>query len=166
MKTFRNLILGFILLSVLSCGRKQQPVLPRQEMAERLLMEADSLMRTDSAFWLAAVNRTHPAVCRYDSAIRKKLDNAMLMCPALKKVYLTKYVYLVRSWKPDEILLLLRKMATNVPDSIAADMWSLKAVLEDRAGFRDTAKHDFRKADSIYELTLRHYAKEQRDTMQ
>ena len=166
MKTFRNLILGFILLSVLSCGREQQPVLPRQEMAERLLMEADSLMRTDSAFWLAAVNRTHPAVCRYDSAIRKKLDNAMLMCPALKKVYLTKYVYLVRSWKPDEILLLLRKMATNVPDSIAADMWSLKAVLEDRAGFRDTAKHDFRKADSIYELTLRHYAKEQRDTMQ
>ena len=71
MKTFRNLILGFILLSVLSCGRKQQPVLPRQEMAERLLMEADSLMRADSAFWLAAVNRTHPAVCQYDSAIRK-----------------------------------------------------------------------------------------------
>ena len=120
MRTVRDLLLLFVLLSVLSCGHKKQPVVPNQEMAERLLEEADSLMRADSVFWYGPVNRTNPRVCRYDSLVRHKLDDVLLMCPSLKKAYLSKYVYLMRSRKMEEILLLLRKMETNVPDSIAA----------------------------------------------
>ena len=66
----------------------------------------------------------------------------------------------------EELLPLLRKMETNVPDSIAADMWHLKAALEDRAGYRDTARHDFLKADTLYALALRKTMKEKADTVQ
>ena len=65
----------------------------------------------------------------------------------------------------EEVLLLLREMETNVPDSIAAEMWHLKAALEDRAGYRDTAKHDFLKADSLYELALRKSMEAKADTV-
>lgn len=165
MRTVRDLLLLFVLLSVLSCGHKKQPVVPNLEIAERLLGEADSLMRADSAFWYGPVNRTNPRVCRYDSVIRQKLDDASLMCPSLKKAYLSKYVYLIRSRRIEEVLLLLREMETNVPDSIAAEMWHLKAALEDRAGYRDTAKHDFLKADSLYELALRKSMEAKADTV-
>ena len=143
MRTVRDLLLLFVLLSVLSCEQKKPSVVPNQEVAERLLKEADSLMRADSVFWYGPVNRTNPRVCRYDSLVRHKLDDVLLMCPSLKKAYLSKYVYLIRSRRIEEVLLLLREMETNVPDSIAAEMWHLKAALEDRAGYRDTAKHDF-----------------------
>ena len=165
MRTVRNMVLLFILLSVFSCGQKKPSVVPNQEEAESLLKEADSLMRADSAFWYAPVNRMNSRVCRYDSVIRQKLDDALLMCPSLKKAYLSKYIYLVRSRKMDEVLSLLRKMETNVPDSIAAEMWHLKAALEDRAGYRDTAKHDFLKADSLYELALRKSMEAKADTV-
>lgn len=165
MRTVRDLLLLFVLLSVLSCGHKKQPVVPNLEIAERLLGEADSLMRADSAFWYGPVNRTNSRVCRYDSVIRQKLDDASLMCPSLKKAYLSKYVYLIRSRRMEEVLLLLREMETNVPDSIAAEMWHLKAALEDRAGYRDTAKHDFLKADSLYELALRKSMEAKADTV-
>ena len=165
MRTVRDLLLLFVLLSVLSCEQKKPSVVPNQEVAERLLKEADSLMRDDSAFWNGPVNRTNPRVCRYDSVIRQKLDDALLMCPSLKKAYLSKYIYLVRSRKMDEVLSLLRKMETNVPDSIAAEMWHLKAALEDRAGYRDTAKHDFLKADSLYELALKKSMEAKADTV-
>ena len=155
MRTVRDLLLLFVLLSVLSCEQKKPSVVPNQEVAERLLKEADSLMRADSVFWNGPVNRTNPRVCRYDSLVRYKLDDVLLMCPSLKKAYLSKYVYLMRSWKMEEVLRLLRKMETNVPDSIAADMWHLKAALEDRAGYWERAKHDFLKADSLYELALK-----------
>ena len=148
MRTVRDLLLLFVLLSVLSCGHKKQPVVPNQEIAERLLEEADSLMRADSVFWYGPVNRTN-----------------LLMCPSLKKAYLSKYVYLIRSRRMEEVLLLLREMETNVPDSIAAEMWHLKAALEDRAGYRDTAKHDFLKADSLYELALRKSMEAKADTV-
>ena len=65
----------------------------------------------------------------------------------------------------EEVLLLLREMETNVPDSIAAEMWHLKAALEDRAGYRDTAKHDFLKADSLYELALKKSMEAKSDTV-
>lgn len=149
------MIVLLMLLSVCSCGKKKQAALPRQELAERLLDEADSLMRADSAFWSVPVNREQPPLCRYDSLVRQKLDDAILMCPALKRAYAAKYVYLMRSWKMDEVLRLLRKMEANVPDSIAADMWHLKAMLEDRAGCRAAAEHDFLRADTLYGLALR-----------
>ena len=165
MRTVRDMVLLFVLLSVFSCGQKKPSVVPNQEEAESLLKEADSLMRADSVFWYAPVNRMNPRVCRYDSVIRQKLDDALLMCPSLKKAYLSKYIYLVRSRKMDEVLSLLRKMETNVPDSIAAEMWHLKAALEDRAGYRDTAKHDFLKADSLYELALKKSMEAKADTV-
>lgn len=165
MRTVRDLLLLFVLLSVLSCGHKKQPVVPNLEIAERLLGEADSLMRVDSAFWYGPVNRTNPRVCRYDSLVRHKLDDVLLMCPSLKKAYLSKYVYLMRSRKMEEILLLLRKMETNVPDSIAAEMWHVKAALEDRAGYWERAKHDFLKADSLYELALKKSMEAKSDTV-
>ena len=165
MRTVRGMVLLFVLLSVFSCGQKKPSVVPNQEEAESLLKEADSLMRADSVFWYAPVNRMNPRVCRYDSVIRQKLDDALLMCPSLKKAYLSKYIYLVRSRKMDEVLSLLRKMETNVPDSIAAEMWHLKAALEDRAGYRDTAKHDFLKADSLYELALKKSMEAKSDTV-
>ena len=165
MRTVRDMVLLFVLLSVFSCGQKKPSVVPNQEEAESLLKEADSLMRADSAFWHAPVNRMNPRVCRYDSVIRQKLDDALLMCPSLKKAYLSKYIYLVRSRKMDEVLSLLRKMEANVPDSIAAEMWHLKAALEDRAGYRDTAKHDFLKADSLYELALKKSMEAKADTV-
>ena len=165
MRTVRDMVLLFVLLSVFSCGQKKPSVVPNQEEAESLLKEADSLMRADSVFWYAPVNRMNPRVCRYDSVIRQKLDDALLMCPSLKKAYLSKYIYLVRSRKMEEVLLLLREMETNVPDSIAAEMWHLKAALEDRAGYRDTAKHDFLKADSLYELALRKSMEAKADTV-
>ncbi len=166
MKGFRNWLVLFMLFSILACGRKKPVELPRQEMAERLLREADSLMRADSAFWLHPVNREEPVMCRYDSLVRQKLDDALLMCPSLKKAYLTKYVYLIRSWKLDEMLQLLRTMGANVPDSMAADMWNLKAMLEDRAGWHDTARHDFLKADSIYGMQLQEAMETKADTTQ
>lgn len=166
MRTVRDLLLLFVLLSVLSCGQKKPSVVPNQEVAERLLKEADSLMRADSAFWYMPVDRENPRVCRYDSLVRHKLDDALLMCPSLKKAYLSKYVYLMRSRKMEEVLVLLRKMETNVPDSIAADMWHLKAILEDRAGYRDTARHDFLKADTLYGLALEKTMKNRTDTVQ
>ena len=159
MRTVRDLLLLFVLLSVLSCGHKKQPVVPNQEMAERLLEEADSLMRADSVFWYGPVNRTNPRVCRYDSLVRHKLDDVLLMCPSLKKAYLSKYVYLMRSRKMEEI------METNVPDSIAAEMWHVKAALEDRAGYWERAKHDFLKADSLYELALKKSMEAKSDTV-
>lgn len=165
MRTVRDLLLLFVLLSVLSCEQKKPSVVPNQEVAERLLKEADSLMRADSAFWNGPVNRTNPRVCRYDSLVRHKLDDVLLMCPSLKKAYLSKYVYLMRSRKMEEILLLLRKMETNVPDSIAAEMWHVKAALEDRAGYWERAKHDFLKADSLYELALKKSMEAKSDTV-
>ena len=51
MRTVRDLLLLFVLLSVLSCEQKKPSVVPNQEVAERLLKEADSLLRADSAFW-------------------------------------------------------------------------------------------------------------------
>ena len=65
----------------------------------------------------------------------------------------------------EEILLLLRKMETNVPDSIAAEMWHVKAALEDRAGYWERAKHDFLKADSLYELALKKSMEAKSDTV-
>lgn len=166
MHTVRDILLLFVLLSLFSCGQRKPSVVPNQEMAERLLKEADSLMRADSAFWYMPVDRENPRVCRHDSLVRQKLDDALLMCPSLKKAYLSKYIYLLRSRKMEELLPLLRKMKTNVPDSIAADMWHLKAALEDRAGYRDTARHDFLKADTLYALALRKTMKEKADTVQ
>ena len=56
-------------------------------------------------------------------------------------------------------------METNVPDSIAADMWHVKAALEDRAGYWERAKHDFLKADSLYELALKKSMEAKSDTV-
>lgn len=58
-----------------------------QAVVHTLILEADSLMRSDSLFWNTPVDRAHPRVCIHDALIREKLDSAISLRPD-KQTYL------------------------------------------------------------------------------
>lgn len=58
-----------------------------QTVVHTLILEADSLMRSDSLFWNTPVDRAHPRVCIHDALIREKLDSAISLRPD-KQTYL------------------------------------------------------------------------------
>lgn len=120
-----------------------------QTVVHTLVLEADSLMRSDSLFWNVPVDRAHPRVCIYDSLIREKLDSAIALCPN-KQTYLLKYTYLLRSWRLPEVLALLREMDTCMRDFMSPELWNMKAMLEDYQGDSVVARKDFLRADSAY----------------
>jgi hypothetical protein len=120
-----------------------------QAVVHTLILEADSLMRSDSLFWNVPVDRAHPRVCIHDSLIREKLDSAISLCPD-KQTYLLKYTYLLRSWRLPEVLSLLREMDACMRDSMSPELWNMKAMLEDYQGDSVVARKDFLRADSAY----------------
>lgn len=130
-----------------------------QTVVHTLILEADSLMRSDSLFWNVPVDRAHPRVCIHDSLIREKLDSAISLRPD-KQTYLLKYTYLLRSWRLPEVLSLLREMDACMRDSMSADLLSLKAMLEDYKGDSAVARKDFLRADSVYGVKVQEVAQD------
>lgn len=124
-----------------------------------LILEADSLMRSDSLFWNTPVDKAHPRVCVHDALIREKLDSAIALCPS-KQTYLLKYTYLLRSWRLPEILTLLREMDTCMSDSLSPELWNMKAMLEDYQGDSVVARKDFLRADSAYGVKVQAVAQD------
>ena len=130
-----------------------------QIVVHTLILEADSLMRSDSLFWNVPVDRAHPRVCIHDSLIREKLDSAISLCPD-KQIYLLKYTYLLRSWRLPEVLALLREMDTCMCDSMSPELWNMKAMLEDYQGDSVVARKDFLRADSAYGVKVQEVAQD------
>lgn len=143
-------ILGSIVGVLASCIQKGNGFwIDNQKVVNALILEADSLMRSDSLFWNTPVDRAHPRVCIHDALIREKLDSAISLCPS-KQAYLLKYTYLLRSWRLKEVLALLREMDACMSDSMSADLLSLKAMMEDYGGDSLVVRKDFLRADSAY----------------
>lgn len=101
-----------------------------QKVVHAFVLEADSLMQSDSLFWNRPIDKSHPQVCIHDSLIRQKLDSAIALHPD-KQTYLLKYRYLLQGWRLSEVLDLLREMDVCMSDSMSSELLHLKAVLED-----------------------------------
>lgn len=130
-----------------------------QQAVHTLVLEADSLMQSDSLFWNQPIDKSHPQVCIHDSLIRQKLDSALALRPD-KQTYLLKYCYLLQSWRLQEILDLLREMDRCMSDSMSSELLHLKAVLEDYKGDALTARRDFLRADSAYTIKIQQVAQD------
>ena len=87
------------------------------KVVHALVLEADSLMQSDSLFWNKPIDKLHPRVCIHDSLIRQKLDSALALRPD-KQTYLLKYRYLLQSWRLQEVLDLLREIQQVAQDSL------------------------------------------------
>lgn len=153
-------ILGSIVGVLASCTQKENGFwIDNQKIVNALILEADSLMRSDSLFWNTPVDRAHPRVCIHDALIREKLDSAISLRPS-KQAYLLKYTYLLRSWRLKEVLALLREMDACMGDSMSADLLSLKAMMEDYGGDSLVARKDFLRADSAYGVKVQEVAQD------
>lgn len=130
-----------------------------QQAVHTLVLEADSLMQSDSLFWNQPIDKSHPQVCIHDSLIRQKLDSALALRPD-KQIYLLKYRYLLQSWRLLEVLDLLREMDGCMSDSMSSELLHLKAVLEDYKGDTLTARRDFLRADSAYTIKIQQVAQD------
>lgn len=130
-----------------------------QQAVHTLVLEADSLMQSDSSFWNRPIDKSHPQVCIHDSLIRQKLDSAIALHPD-KQIYLLKYRYLLQSWRLLEVLDLLREMDGCMSDSMSSELLHLKAVLEDYKGDTLTARRDFLRADSAYTIKIQQVAQD------
>lgn len=130
-----------------------------QQAVHTLVLEADSLMQSDSLFWNQPIDKSHPQVCIHDSLIRQKLDSALALRPD-KQTYLLKYCYLLQSWRLQEVLDLLREMDRCMSDSMSSELLHLKAVLEDYKGDTLTARRDFWRADSAYTIKIQQVAQD------
>lgn len=130
-----------------------------QQAVHTLVLEADSLMQSDSSFWNRPIDKSHPQVCIHDSLIRQKLDSALALRPD-KQTYLLKYCYLLQSWRLLEVLDLLREMDGCMSDSMSSELLHLKAVLEDYKGDTLTARRDFLRADSAYAIKIQQVAQD------
>ena len=130
-----------------------------QKVVHALVLEADSLMQSDSLFWNKPIDKLHPRVCIHDSLIRQKLDSALALRPD-KQTYLLKYRYLLQSWRLQEVLDLLREMDRCMSDSMSSELLHLKAVLEDYKGDTLTARRDFLRADCAYTIKIQQVAQE------
>lgn len=130
-----------------------------QQAVHTLVLEADSLMQSDSLFWNRPIDKSHPQVCIHDSLIRQKLDSAIALRPD-KQTYLLKYRYLLQSWRLQEVLDLLREMDRCMSDSMSSELLHLKAVLEDYKGDTVTARRDFLRADSAYTIKIQQVAQD------
>lgn len=130
-----------------------------QQAVHTLVLEADSLMQSDSLFWNRPIDKSHPQVCIHDSLIRQKLDSALALRPD-KQTYLLKYRYLLQSWRLSEVLDLLREMDVCMSDSMSSELLHLKAVLEDYKGDTLTARRDFLRADSAYTIKIQQVAQD------
>ena len=130
-----------------------------QKVVHALVLEADSLMQSDSLFWNRPIDKSHPQVCIHDSLIRQKLDRAIALHPD-KQTYLLKYRYLLQSWRLQEVLDLLREMDRCMSDSMSSELLHLKAVLEDYKGDTLTARRDFLRADSAYTIKIQQVAQD------
>jgi hypothetical protein len=130
-----------------------------QQAVHTLVLEADSLMQSDSSFWNRPIDKSHPQVCIHDSLIRQKLDSALALRPD-KQTYLLKYCYLLQSWRLLEVLDLLREMDGCMSDSMSSELLHLKAVLEDYKGDTLTARRDFLRADSAYTIKIQQVAQD------
>lgn len=130
-----------------------------QKVVHALVLEADSLMQSDSLFWNRPIDKSHPQVCIHDSLIRQKLDSAIAL-HLDKQTYLLKYRYLLQSWRLQEVLDLLREMDRCMSDSMSSELLHLKAVLEDYKGDALTARRDFLRADSAYTIKIQQVAQD------
>lgn len=130
-----------------------------QQAVHTLVLEADSLMQSDSLFWNQPIDKSHPQVCIHDSLIRQKLDSALALRPD-KQTYFLKYRYLLQSWRLLEVLDLLREMDGCMSDSMSSELLHLKAVLEDYKGDTLTARRDFLRADSAYTIKIQQVAQD------
>lgn len=130
-----------------------------QQAVHTLVLEADSLMQSDSLFWNQPIDKSHPQVCIHDSLIHQKLDSAIALRPD-KQTYLLKYRYLLQSWRLSEVLDLLREMDVCMSDSMSSELLHLKAVLEDYKGDTLTARRDFLRADSAYTIKIQQVAQD------
>lgn len=130
-----------------------------QKAVHALVLEADSLMQSDSLFWNRPIDKSHPQVCIHDSLIRQKLDRAIALHPD-KQTYLLKYRYLLQGWRLSEVLDLLREMDVCMSDSMSSELLHLKAVLEDYKGDTLTARRDFLRADSAYTIKIQQVAQD------
>lgn len=130
-----------------------------QQAVHTLVLEADSLMQSDSLFWNQPIDKLHPQVCIHDSLIRQKLDSALALRPD-KQIYLLKYRYLLQSWRLQEVLDLLREMDGCMSDSMSSELLHLKAVLEDYKGDTLAARRDFLRADSAYMIKIQQVAQD------
>lgn len=130
-----------------------------QQAVHTLVLEADSLMQSDSLFWNRPIGKSHPRVCIHDSLIRQKLDSALALRPD-KQTYLLKYCYLLQSWRLQEVLDLLREMDVCMSDSMSSELLHLKAVLEDYKGDTLAARRDFLRADSAYAIKIQQVAQD------
>ena len=138
---------------------KSDSVSDIQQAVHTLVLEADSLMQSDSLFWNQPIDKSHPQVCIHDSLIRQKLDSALALRPD-KQTYLLKYRYLLQSWRLLEVLDLLREMDGCMSDSMSSELLHLKAVLEDYKGDTLTARRDFLRADSAYMIKIQQVAQD------
>lgn len=154
------LMVGCVAVMLPACIHKGAGLQDDKQVAVRtLILEADSLMRSDSLFWNASVDKAHPRVCVHDALIREKLDSAISLCPD-KRTYLLKYTYLLRSWRLPEVLVLLREMDTCMRDSMSPELWNMKAMLEDYQGDSVVAREDFLRADSAYGIKVQEVAQD------
>lgn len=153
------LLFPFILLSC-HPGKKSPVPSPHETVILQLLTEADSLMRADSLFYYTDLLYSRPRLCFNDSAIEALQDSAIRLNPLRKKSYIARYAYLLRSRQFSQLLPFLRRMEEQADTLLSADLYSLKAMLEDRDQDSLAARRDFLKADSAYNAQIAAHAQD------
>lgn len=122
-------------------------------LVKQLLYEADSLIKSDSAFLYQTLNCQGAHTASKNTLILQKFDSAILLSPKNKISYLHKYNYLAACKKPDDILALLKKMDC-LCDSIQGDFLCLKGVLEYHNGDSINGKKSFQRADKAFHMEI------------
>lgn len=125
----------------------------KAEQARKLVNEADSILKCDTAFW----NNTMKSKCAHsaseDKLILQKLDSAIMLCPDSKDAYIRKYTYLVSCRKPEGLLPLLNEMDSKC-DSMQGDYLCLKGLLEYHYGDSINGNNSFRRADEAFQFQI------------
>ncbi len=157
----RDISLFILFLLACGCAQRQSTASdPAVSEADRLLLEADSLMRADTSFYFTVTDRRTERCAAADSLIRSKLDSAVAIAPHYAKAYTGKLLYLGQCYKFRESLVVLRLMNANADTPMNADIMGMKAMLEDVIGDSIIARMDFMAAEEAYAVLEKRYRKD------
>lgn len=149
-------LLGLVLMLTVSC--QHRPATPataeetlRKQEVRRLVTEANKLWTPplDTTF-IFLDDSEHTSV--NDKEIRAKLDSALAIDPTDINVYVGKISYLSACKKFPEVLPVLRQAEKQ--STLNAELWAMKAMLEDYFGDSLTAQKDYRSADSAFAIRM------------
>lgn len=155
----RTTLLGLLLAFTTSCKHRPAPATTEDDFRTQ---EVQHLVAEANKLWLPPLDSTfifnddsaHTSV--NDKEIRAKLDSALAIDPTDISVYAGRISYLSACKKFPETLPVLRQAEKQ--STLNAELWAMKAMLEDCFGDSLTAQKDYRSADSAFAIRMEQQA--------